>query len=43
LGADHAAELAGAFILDALAKCRELAPRRIVIAGSSLDGAENST
>jgi uncharacterized protein len=41
LGADHAAELAGAFILDALAKCRELAPRRIVIAGSSPDGAEN--
>jgi glycosyltransferase A (GT-A) superfamily protein (DUF2064 family) len=32
LGAANAAELASAFILDALAKCRALAPRRIVIA-----------
>ncbi|HVA41438.1 MAG TPA: TIGR04282 family arsenosugar biosynthesis glycosyltransferase, partial [Candidatus Binataceae bacterium] len=42
LGAAHAAELAGAFILDALAKCRALAPERIVIAGSAPDGVENS-
>ena len=42
LGAAHAAELAGAFILDALAKCRALAPAQIVIAGSAPDGAENS-
>jgi glycosyltransferase A (GT-A) superfamily protein (DUF2064 family) len=34
--------LAGAFILDALAKCRALAPGRIVIAGSAPDGARNS-
>ena len=32
LGAANAPELASAFILDALAKCRALAPRRIVIA-----------
>jgi rSAM/selenodomain-associated transferase 1 len=42
LGAANAAELAGAFIVDALAKCRALAPRRIVIAGSAPHGAENS-
>jgi rSAM/selenodomain-associated transferase 1 len=42
LGAVNAAELAGAFILDALSKCRALAPRRIVIAGSAPDGAESS-
>ena len=42
LGAARAAELARAFILDALAKCRALAPGRIVIAGSAPDGAENS-
>jgi rSAM/selenodomain-associated transferase 1 len=42
LGAAGAAELAGAFILDALAKCRALAPGRIVIAGSVPGGAENS-
>jgi rSAM/selenodomain-associated transferase 1 len=42
LGAAHAAELAGAFILDALAKCRALAPGQIVIAGSAPDGVENS-
>jgi len=41
LGAAPAAELAGAFILDALAKCRALAPGRIVIAGSAPDGAAN--
>ena len=29
LGAANAAELASAFILDALAKCRALAPRRL--------------
>ncbi|MGZ6252381.1 MAG: hypothetical protein ACXWM1_04855, partial [Candidatus Binataceae bacterium] len=34
LGAANAAELAGAFILDALSKCRALAPGRIVIAAS---------
>ncbi|MGZ6211772.1 MAG: TIGR04282 family arsenosugar biosynthesis glycosyltransferase [Candidatus Binataceae bacterium] len=42
LGAANAAELAGAFILDALSKCRALAPGRIVIAASSPDGAESS-
>jgi rSAM/selenodomain-associated transferase 1 len=42
LGAANAAELAGAFILDALAKCRALAPGKIVIAGSAPDGAQNS-
>jgi len=42
LGAANAAELAGAFILDALAKCRALAPGRIVIAASAPHGAENS-
>ncbi len=42
LGAANAAALAGAFILDALAKCRALAPGRIVIAGSAPNGAENS-
>jgi uncharacterized protein len=42
LGAANAAELSGAFIVDALAKCRALAPRRIVIAGSAPAGAENS-
>jgi hypothetical protein len=42
LGAANAAELASAFIADALAKCRALAPRRIVIAGSAPRGAENS-
>src|SRR5260370_33915481 len=43
LGAAGAAELAGAFILAvALAKCRALAPGRIVIAGSVPGGAENS-
>jgi len=42
LGAAGAAELAGAFILDALAKCRALAPGRIVIAGSAPGGAESS-
>lgn len=42
LGAAHAAELADAFILDALAKCRALAPGRIVIAGSAPGGAQSS-
>ncbi len=42
LGAANAAELAGAFIFDALAKCRGLAPERIVIAASAPHGAENS-
>jgi uncharacterized protein len=42
LGAAGAAELAGAFILDALAKCRALSPRRIVITGSAPNGAEKS-
>src|SRR5512146_1730546 len=42
LGATHTAELAGAFILDALAKCRALAPGRIVIAASAPDGVRNS-
>jgi uncharacterized protein len=42
LGAANAAELASAFIADALAKCRALAPRRIVIAASAPRGAENS-
>ena len=42
LGAANAAELAGAFILDALAKCRALAPSRIVIAGSTPGGVLNS-
>lgn len=42
LGAADAAELADAFILDALAKCRALAPGRIVIAGSAQGGAEES-
>ncbi len=41
LGAAHAAELAGAFILDALTKCRALAPARIVIAGCAPGGAKN--
>jgi len=41
LGAARAAELAGAFILDALAKCRALAPGRVVIAGSAPGGAAN--
>jgi rSAM/selenodomain-associated transferase 1 len=41
LGAAPAAELAGAFILDALAKCRALDPGRIVIAGTAPGGAEN--
>jgi uncharacterized protein len=43
LGAAHAAELAGAFILDALAKCRALAAGRLVIAGSAPEGAQNSS
>ena len=43
LGAAHAAELAGAFILDALSKCHALAPGRIVIAASAPDGAETAT
>ena len=43
LGAASAAELAGAFVLDALAKCRTLAPGRIVIAGSAAGGAESSS
>jgi uncharacterized protein len=42
LGAANAAELAGAFIVDALAKCRALAPGRIVIAASAPHGAQNS-
>lgn len=42
LGAADAAELAGAFILDALAKCRALAPGKIVIAGNAPHGAQNS-
>jgi rSAM/selenodomain-associated transferase 1 len=42
LGAANAAELAGAFILDVLSKCRALAPGRIVIAASAPDGAESS-
>ncbi len=42
LGAACVAELAGAFILDALAKCRALAPGRIVIAGSAPGGAQDS-
>lgn len=42
LGAANAADLAGAFILDALAKCRALAPGRIVIAASAPHGAESS-
>jgi rSAM/selenodomain-associated transferase 1 len=42
LGAANAAELAGAFIFDALAKCRALAPEKIVIAGSAPHGAQNS-
>ena len=42
LGAANAAELAGAFILDALAKCRALTPGKIVIAGSAPHGAQNS-
>jgi len=42
LGAANAAALAGAFILDALAKCRALAPGKIVLAGSAPHGARNS-
>jgi len=42
LGAANAAKLAGAFIFDALTKCRALAPGKIVIAGSAPDGAQNS-
>ncbi len=42
LGAVNAAELAGAFILDAMAKCRALAPGKIVLAGSAPHGARNS-
>lgn len=42
LGAAGAAALAGAFILDALAKCRKLAPGRVVIAGSAPGGARRS-
>jgi rSAM/selenodomain-associated transferase 1 len=42
LGAANAADLSGAFIVDALAKCHELAPRRIVIAASAPGGAVNS-
>jgi rSAM/selenodomain-associated transferase 1 len=42
LGAANAAELASAFIVDALAKCRTLAPGQIVIAASAPHGAENS-
>lgn len=42
LGAEGAAKLAGAFIFDALAKCRALAPRQIVIAGSAPAGALRS-
>jgi uncharacterized protein len=41
LGAVPAADLACAFILDALAKCRTLAPARIVIAGSAPGGVEH--
>ena len=43
LGATAAAELAGAFILDALAKCRALAPGRIVVAGRAPGGAANGS
>jgi hypothetical protein len=42
LGAANAAELASAFILDAMAKCRVLAPGRIVIAASAPRGVEKS-
>lgn len=42
LGAANTADLAGAFILDALAKCRALTPGKIVIAGSAPHGAQNS-
>jgi uncharacterized protein len=42
LGAANAAALAGAFIVDAVAKCRALAPGRIVIAASAPGGAQNS-
>lgn len=41
LGAANAAELAGAFILDALARCRALAPAQIVIAAGAPRGAED--
>lgn len=42
LGATRAAELADAFILDALAKCRALAPRQLVIAANAPAGAKES-
>jgi rSAM/selenodomain-associated transferase 1 len=42
LGGAGAAELAGAFITDALAKCRALRPGRIVIAASAPAGAQRS-
>jgi rSAM/selenodomain-associated transferase 1 len=42
LGAEYAAELANAFVLDALAKCRRLAPHQIIIAGSASAGAQQS-
>jgi len=41
LGAANAAALARAFIADALAKCRALAPARIVIAAGASGGAPN--
>jgi uncharacterized protein len=43
LGTKRAAELADAFILDALAKCRGLRPRQIVIAGSAPTGVHRSS
>lgn len=42
LGAAGAAELAAAFITDALAKCKAIAPARIVIAASAPAGAQRS-
>ncbi len=42
LGAAGAARLAGAFLVDALAKCRALAPARLIIAATARDGVANS-
>jgi rSAM/selenodomain-associated transferase 1 len=42
IGARDAAALADAFIIDALAKCRTISPKKLVIAADAPDGAERS-
>ena len=42
LGAEGAAELARAFLVDAISKCRALNPARLIIAAQAQDGVANS-